>query len=288
LNSDKLKIEFDSFVKDFINPIWIDEIVNSDQEKKLALNYIQTSITEAYLSLELINHYVEKNIKILEVGSGLGIASGFLKKQGYDVTTLDPVGLGFDQWTKLAQRMRVDFNLAHQHLAINAENLDPAIHGYFDLIFSNNVLEHVLDIKATITKLNNSLNLHGVMVHNCPNYYFPYEPHFGIPLLPFFPKMTASVIPKKISESALWKSINFITVIDIRNLAKKLDSELSFKTGTILYSLSRMEADKNFRDRHPIISRFAPLIKIKAFHSIFKKIPVILSTPMIFIWERNK
>ena len=30
----------------------------------------------------------------------------------------------------------------------------------------------------------------GAMIHMCPNYFVPYEPHFGIPLIPFAPRAT--------------------------------------------------------------------------------------------------
>jgi 2-polyprenyl-3-methyl-5-hydroxy-6-metoxy-1,4-benzoquinol methylase len=71
--------------------------------------------------------------------------------------------------------------------------------GTFDLIFSNNVFEHVRDVQAALATLGALLRPGRVMVHNCPNYDVPYEPHFGIPLLPLRPASTARVLPKSIT-----------------------------------------------------------------------------------------
>ena len=42
----------------------------------------------------------------------------------------------------------------------------------------------------------------GMMIHHCPNYTVPFEPHFGIPLVPGAPERTAALLPDRIRSTA--------------------------------------------------------------------------------------
>ena len=53
----------------------------------------------------------------------------------------------------------------------------------FDLIFSINVFEHVRDWKKYIEQTNRLLKDNGLNIIFAPNYDFPYEPHFVLPII---------------------------------------------------------------------------------------------------------
>ena len=53
----------------------------------------------------------------------------------------------------------------------------------YDIIYSVNVFEHLLDWKLYIDKTKEWLKPQGVNIILCPNYSFPYESHFKIPIL---------------------------------------------------------------------------------------------------------
>ena len=66
-------------------------------EYKLLKSYITTSLEEAIHTLKLIYKYDLKNKKILEFGSGLGISSMLLSLKGYNITSFEPGGIGFEK-----------------------------------------------------------------------------------------------------------------------------------------------------------------------------------------------
>ena len=71
----------------------------------------------------------------------------------------------------------------------------------------------------------------GSMVHTCPNYHVPYEPHFGIPLVPGVPSATRFVLPGRIASSGLWRSLNFVTSTGLRRTARRAGLTVEFEPG---------------------------------------------------------
>ena len=67
-------------------------------------------------------------------------------------------------------------------LPIGIDDLDPSVHGRFEVVFSANVLELVPDLVSALERMQSVPAEGGVQRHVCPNYAFPYEPHFFVPL----------------------------------------------------------------------------------------------------------
>ncbi|XIA64131.1 class I SAM-dependent methyltransferase [Bradyrhizobium sp. TZ2] len=149
---------------------------------------------------------VAENLKpgdrVLEVGSGIGFLTSWLHLNGVDIHGLDPASGPFDPFTEMsravAERIGPD---RPGTFHIGAQELNPEKFGEFDLIFSFNVLEHVQSIDDVFAAMASVLKPGGVMVHCCPNYAVPYEPHLGIPLMPFRPQLTDRVFRKAIRAS---------------------------------------------------------------------------------------
>lgn len=80
--------------------------------------------------------------RILEIGGGEPIISGFLSELGYDVTLVDPYG-GFGNGPTDYQR----YVEKYPHVKIVREYFRPGLPGFvphsFDVIFSVSVLEHI-------------------------------------------------------------------------------------------------------------------------------------------------
>jgi len=89
---------------------------------KLLKSYITTSLEEAKYILKLINKYDLKNKKILEFGSGLGIGSMVLSLNGYDITSFEPGGIGFEKNALLNQYLKKYFSLNFNSLGNLAFN----------------------------------------------------------------------------------------------------------------------------------------------------------------------
>ena len=89
----------------------------------------------------------------------------------------------------------------------------------------------------TIIGLTNVLAKHGIMIHACPNYAVPYEPHFGIPLIHFFPKLTPLIF-KKCLNSELWNSLNFVSTFKLKRICTKNNLVINYHR-EVLYKTFR-------------------------------------------------
>src|SRR6266545_750667 len=107
-------------------------------------------LNEVHAGFAVVRPHLAKESRILEVGSGLGLLSAFLAHLNYRVVNLEPAGQGFDflDLARKAIRRFAPAAAADEGLTIGAEDLDPKVHGTFDLIFSINVLEHVRDLEG--------------------------------------------------------------------------------------------------------------------------------------------
>lgn len=232
---------------------------------------------EAAFGLRLIAADLAPGARVLEVGAGAGLICAFLQARGVDAVGLEPAESGFGFMRALSAAL-ASLSAAGRDraiLEIPAAALDPERHGAFDLIFSVNVIEHVGDLPAAFAAMAGVLAPQGLMIHHCPNYTFPYEPHFGIPLVPFAPRATAALFAKAIGPRRdLWDGLNFVTAGDIRRIARRENLVVDFERGALAASLRRLAGDAGFAARHPL-ARFgaglAPLLELA---------PPDLATPM--------
>ena len=104
-------------------------------------------------------------------------------------------------------------------------------HNKYDLIFCINVFEHLYDWRNFLEKISFLLNENGKLIVLCPNYGFPYESHFRIPVI-FNKKITFYIFKKliRVFENkndcvGLWDSLNFVKKREIMNHLK--DSKYS-------------------------------------------------------------
>jgi 2-polyprenyl-3-methyl-5-hydroxy-6-metoxy-1,4-benzoquinol methylase len=76
-------------------------------------------------------------------------------------------------FSEIAQCENLTFNLIESPIE------DCEYDNKYDLIFSINVMEHLKDPYAVLNQMNTALKLGGKYRFFCPNYDFPFEPHFG-------------------------------------------------------------------------------------------------------------
>jgi len=244
-------------------------------------------IGEAEFTIKFIEPHLSKELRVLEVGSGLCILSCFLKLEGFNITALEPIQGGFDPFIELQKKI-INIALPNDDLTLlekPAEALSSEVDGEFDFIFSNNVLEHIPEIEQALISLKNVLSSDGLMVHHCPNYIVPYEPHFGFPVFAFFPYLTELIWRNKVSsDKELWDSLNFITSFKLSRICNKNSIAITFKSRVGYEVFLRLRDDENFKERHQSI-----LIKSVSFLlfkcrliSLLKFVPPKMITPMIF------
>jgi SAM-dependent methyltransferase len=274
---------FDEFRATVLSPERIDTLVADAQvDTEWLESTLSVSLEESEYTLRWLAPWLDGGGRVLEVGSGLGLTSAYLASTGIEICSLEPGGLGFERYERVNPLLRASLDIDHPHIAVAVEDITTEQAGTFDLIFSNNVLEHVDDVETALGALSALLRPGGVMVHNCPNYSVPYEPHFGIPLVPIRPASTARVLPDTITSTGLWQSINFVTAREVRRIAARQGAEVSFERGLLGDTMERF-AEPEFARRHPALARLAGVLG--AIAPVLRRVPPALATPMIVSWR---
>lgn len=180
-------------------------------------NYYEDAKADAIHCYNKINKYLNKEKKILEVGGGIHLLTSFLNEK-YKITSVEPGG--FTGFTDEIRSQIIKKNKIDVH-TVTLE--DFKTEEKFDFIFSMNVLEHTKDIAA---HLNCCINLlkddKSIIFIQCPNYTFPYEPHFYEFFLPFFPKYTFEKIKRK-------RLIQKLGEEKYNNILKNLNFDCTYK-----------------------------------------------------------
>ena len=118
----------------------------------------------------------------------MSLVKNFLKK----FFGLDPHEKGFDDYEQISKKIPKSKNLTLFHDTL----IEFKTKTKFDLIFSFNVFEHLENQNNYIKRSNQLLSESGKGLILCPNYDFPYEPHFVIPII-FNKEMTYRIFKKK-------------------------------------------------------------------------------------------
>tara|TARA_Y100000590_G_scaffold274281_1_gene307986 strand:- start:30490 stop:31335 length:846 start_codon:yes stop_codon:yes gene_type:complete len=193
---------------------------------------------EVLFGFNEINDFISNNkIKsILEVGSGPGILLCELKKiyPNIKMTGLEPLTSGYSRYKNIISQVKEKGKNINELNFVNNKLEDFNTKEKFDLIFSINVLEHVSDWERYIENTKNLLNENGLNVILCPNYDFPYESHYVIPII-INKKITKFLFKKRIDkhdkENNLynhWENINFVSKKKINNYLKKKNYNFYF------------------------------------------------------------
>ena len=250
----------------------------------LATN-VRTALAEAEFTLRMLAPHLDRRLRLLEVGAGLGVTSAFLASCGFDITSIEPGGSGFEDNERINPALRASLGIdhAHHHGAVETATVGD-LGGRFDLIFSNNVLEHVDDIGAALEALDALLSPEGMMIHHCPNYTVPFEPHFGIPLVPGAPERTAALLPDRIRSTGLWASLNFVTAGDVRRIGRLHGATVVLQDGLLADSVLRL-TEPEFGQRHPWLRRVARLVE--PLLPLVRRLPASYATPMVFTWRHH-
>jgi len=218
--------------------------------------------------------------EILELGGGILALATQLASEGFKVTSVEPVGEGFSGipfimniFIEISKRENLTFNL------IKSPIEDCTFEHKFDFAFSINVMEHLKDPYAVLNQVSNELKPGGKYRFFCPNYDFPYEPHFGKWMFQrsnraFKLSMKRAQSPK-LSESdakGLYGSLNFITSSKISNCAKTNELSAKFNKMAFFEILERSLTDKGLRERHQGLAMIIMFLSKFRFLSCFKLI----------------
>jgi 2-polyprenyl-3-methyl-5-hydroxy-6-metoxy-1,4-benzoquinol methylase len=226
-----------------------------------ALWYFDIYFNEAQQALQLFKADLDAlapDASVLEVGAGTFLLSSALAASGLKTVALEPTGQGFGHFRKIQQFVRMWLTQgghALEVIELKAEDLDCAQR--FDYAFSINVMEHVDSCNTSIRRVLYALRPGGTFRFCCPNYWFPYEPHFGIFTLGS-KKLTMMFRRSAIENGAMddpigtWNSLNWISVGAVRRSVAMAGGEtiLTFSDDYLKALLSRSVHDATFAARH--------------------------------------
>jgi len=201
--------------------------------------------------------------RVLEVGAGMLLLSCALQAAGYRVSALEPVGSGFSHMDRLrgiVLELAARRGCEPELRSIRAEQLESDRE--FDYAFSINVMEHVDDVALVLQRVWSALRPGACYRFVCPNYAFPYEPHFGIPTLGS-KALTARVFRRRILASPIvadphgtWASLNWISVPSVRRIVRRmLGVEPAFDRDVLRRYARRAVSDAGFQRRHSPLAR---------------------------------
>jgi SAM-dependent methyltransferase len=194
---------------------------------------------------------------ILEVGAGLMLLSCQLTREGYAVTALEPIAEGFSHFSELqalVMRYAAEQGIAPKILPLPIEELGED--GTFAFAFSVNVMEHVKSVPLALRNASRAVRPGGAYRFTCPNYLFPYEPHFDLPTF-FSKELTARLLGARIARSkkvadpaGVWRSLNWITVPGVMREARLIPGVvLGFDRKMFAEALRRAVDDEEFAAR---------------------------------------
>lgn len=219
---------------------------------------------------------------ILEVGAGCMLLSCQLVREGYDVTALEPGGSGFSHLSKLrslVMERAAAMNCMPSIVDRRVEDL--SVRDGFDYAFSINVMEHVDDIQASLVAICDAVKSGGACRFTCPNYLFPYEPHFNMPTL-WSKTLTGIVMQPRIrareslpDAAGVWASLNWINPWIIRrSLADRADVRVAFDRRVLVRALERLTTDPGFaKRRSPVVARALAWLVGSGMHRAFGLFP---------------
>ncbi|PJA96838.1 MAG: methyltransferase type 11 [Ignavibacteriales bacterium CG_4_9_14_3_um_filter_34_10] len=196
--------------------------VRGDRRGNLA-NWFRNERTKFFLGI--IGKLKYENLKILDVG-GTDYFWTTLNSQLQCKWRIDLVNLNKEANNKSA------FN----YILADGRDLSAIQVGYYDIIFSNSVIEHVGDFEDQEKFANEIRRVGKKYFIQTPNYYFPFEPHFlfiGFQFLPV--KFRASLI-RHFNLGWFKKEMDYKKSLEIAKsvrLLKKKEIQILFPDATI-------------------------------------------------------
>ena len=250
------------------------------KNKKSLYNEIKIRLEESKFGIDMVSPFLNKlkpNSNILEIGSGPCLLLSQITEEypKLNINGIEPIGDGFelfDAILKILNQKQKKINLFKGKF----ENYDEK--KKFDLIFSINVLEHVENWKVYFDFLEKFLSRDGTALIYCPNYGFPYDCHFKIPMF-INKKVTYKLFKTKIDKIekqnnwiGLWKSINCVNYKQVKKYCNSINLNVLNHPEINTFLLKRLDVDEEFRKRQNIFRFPGELLRKTGLLGVIYKI----------------
>jgi len=265
-----------------------------DKIKLLNIYDSELWIKEAEFGFTQVSRYcknIDTQSNVLEIGCGSGILLSMLTNK-FNSFTFDGIEPLYDGYKSLSELNKIinDTDVKIKHVAYEAYKTNKK----YDLIYCINVFEHVDDWRHFLITVSGWLNKNGKILILAPNYSFPYESHFNIPIL-INKLITYNVFKtlidkheKKYNNKGLWDSLNFVKKTEVNNFIKKKSYlTLIDDTSIIDIMINRAINDNEFRSRQKFLSLIAVIIKKTGALKILKLFSGMLPYMKLEISKHN-
>lgn len=247
--------------------------------------WLRTYVSEAQFFNEVLSDDLDSlgtHDEVLEVGSGIGLLSLLAAARGLRVTSLEPQSAGFGEM----RTMREAIMAAWQGPLPEVRWIDSTIESLpitssFRYVFAINVVEHVPQPEAFMDEVLGRLDAAGRFRFICPNYHFPYEPHFNIPTL-FSKQLTQKAFAKRIRSAdlndsqGLWDELSWPTTRRLRRHLTRSGWSNDFSGSATRAYIDRALSDPDFGERKGPLLRTAGSAISRLPRSAFDRIPAPL------------
>jgi hypothetical protein len=123
----------------------------------------------------------------------------------------------------------------------------------------------------------------------CPNYSFPYESHFRVPII-FNKLLTFNFFQKYIekfekneSSNGLWASLNFVKLRQVIKEVNNLDLLLTINNQITRDLINRLATDSEFAKRQKLVGKLAMIVQKTGLLKLFDKYPMYLLQPYMYL-----
>ena len=229
--------------------------------------------------------------RVLEVGGGIGLLSLFASSTVPSVTSLEPESAGFNKMSTFRKAILESWTEEALPQFENALIQDLKQDEKFDFIYCINVLEHVPNPGDLVSEIYRRLSPGGTAWCVLPNYSFPYEQHFEIPIL-INKSITGKVFRKKIQKhtvfpdpEGLWSELSWPTQSELEKFLESSGIEHEFRNTVLSGYFDRLDEPQfvarkgsAYRILRPVIRILKPLI-LRLPHRIQPVIEFTISKP---------
>jgi ubiquinone/menaquinone biosynthesis C-methylase UbiE len=147
---------------------------------------VRTEVPQTIARVAETLNIERENLRILDWGSGRGRTVIKLLEMGIDAYGVDiaagPLKNGADAFRRRGE------DPEHRLRLINADASTPFPDGFFHLVLSDQVFEHVQDLDAVVAELKRVTMPGGMGLHFFPAKWRVVEPHLFVPFVHWLPK----------------------------------------------------------------------------------------------------
>lgn len=252
----------------------------ADLEEIEAQKLLRTYIYEATFFWRFLKPLLveRKPVEVMEVGSGVGLLSLLASSKVEEVIALEPQSAGFGLMSQfrgiILRAWRGDSLPVFKECFLHDLPRDET----FDFVYCINVLEHVLQAEELVEEIYERLRPGGMVWFVLPNYTFPYEQHFEIPIF-FNKRITEMIYRKRIRNypvfpdpKGLWAELSWPTQRGLRRFLRSRGWSHKFGKNVLSGYFERLNEPQFIQRKGALYRSLRPLLKMLK--------PIVMALPL--------